>query len=1259
MADSYQRECSHCGTPLPASSPGGHCPKCLLGFASGVESADLASDELLSSSQLRYFGDYELESEIARGGMGVVYRARQVSLNRPVAIKMILAGQLATPDAITRFKIEAEAAANLDHPHIVPVYEIGEHELQHYFSMKLVEDAEDASQWATSRAATPVGIREIAVLLEKVSRAIAYAHERGVLHRDVKPSNILVDGAGEPQLTDFGLAKLLNADQSLLTLTSTGLGSPAYMAPEQAQGGATLSSDVYGIGAVLFTMLTGEPPFQGATALETIRLASEQPPRPPKSLNAGIPDDLQTVCLKCLEKEPAKRYASARELADDLGRFAKGEPVSARPVGVAGQLRRWCRRNPALSALSAALVLAFVLGFAGVAWQWQRAEKSAVLAGMASEDAKQKTAELARTLARTDERSAARLLDENEPDRALAHLARALRTKPSSQSSARAIVAILSDWQFEWRVPEPIVAESQMDSFELNRNREQLRVSVEDKLALWDVAEWRALDTREAHDFDPAPREAVAPPTDPGFPCQVARPASGIGLVGLSEDTRKAAWWGEDGEHGSVSFNHPILDYAHRPEDDAVIFLSGTSPDLTHSVYRRSDGERLSSESIEAHSFLRPEWMGPEDSAPPILPVITPFGSVLFYRWATGELEYEHGFAGWYFGQMSPDGTRCVFYSSEFTISGLDLLTMEWWHNRSVIKDVTGFSFSPDGGKFVAITRHAESVRAFDAGTGSELVQRRPIVGDSQGHFWGADCKSVVFGRGDTVFKRNVDPSYAIDQQIGGACVDAGYSPGGRWIVAIETGSNKLVVWDATDLAGRREFGEGYSRASVGSNGKLVAGIDRSGGVTVWNLENGEEVAKIAIGGNPIYAAFSPRSDRLAILCNSTGDQTEVVVVSLPSGETTVPATPLSMARMREVAFLADGDQLVIHGVVGAVRFDTRSQQEFPLPVNDLSEGGGVDQWGAAVALTPDRTRVGGAATHSRNLRVMDASRSDLLAELRADTEFPYSIAFTPDGRGLVLGSESQFEVWDWEGQRRRFAPAALGFEYPHHVSCATGSPLIALSGDSRKGRGVAGIWNIETGFRVGRIIARPSLIHRIEFHPDGSQFLYSEPGDGGGLWVRHLLPPDDPVPSWLPDLADAIARQTLDADGNSQPIDTAHREELFDRLATMPGNSGYARWVRWQLESGDDKTINPLSKQTREEWANAALERGGRTNLDAVLRVFPNRTDAVEQLGQWFEQVSPPPVDELVHIEQALRTEQARWASRYHAKRATRLESE
>src|SRR5438046_3526735 len=321
-----KRVCPTCGATVFADAPQGVCSGCL--FRTGLASLDNESDEAFeptSQRMLKQFGDYELLEEIGRGGQGVVYRARQKSLNRIVALKVIGLAHWATEAHVKRFRMEAEAAAHLDDPRIVPIYEIGDRDGACYFSMKLIE----GGQLDKIIGSELMPLRKAAELMAKLARTLDYAHQHGVLHRDVKPGNILLDAKGEPHLTDFGLARLVETE-STVTRTLEVLGTPSYMAPEQAAGNnaqLTSATDVYGLGAVFYQLLTGHPPFAGGTTYQTVRMVLETEPRQPRLWNPKIDRDLSTICLKCLEKDPKRRYASALALAEDLEHWLRHEPL--------------------------------------------------------------------------------------------------------------------------------------------------------------------------------------------------------------------------------------------------------------------------------------------------------------------------------------------------------------------------------------------------------------------------------------------------------------------------------------------------------------------------------------------------------------------------------------------------------------------------------------------------------------------------------------------------------------------------------------------------------------------------------------------------------------------------------------------------------------------------------------------------------------------------------------------------------------------
>ncbi len=348
----------------------GLCMACVakMGFSEAEIGIDPRPDDGPVKSEvprkIRYFGDYEIRSEVARGGMGVVYRARQMTLNRDVALKMVMGGVLASETEVQRFRTEAEAAARLDHPNIVAIYEFGEHEGCQYFTMKFIEGGSLAQRIGEYTGHQ----RAAAVLMAKVARAIHYAHQHGVLHRDVKPANILLDEYGDPHVTDFGLAKIVE-DERNLTLSGAVMGSPAYMAPEQAEGSSkriSAGTDVYGLGAVLYHLLTGSPPFKGKSAMQVVAKVIDSAPALPSSLMPKLDEQLESICLRCLEKNPASRYSSAAGLADDLERWLQGEHRESSRAPFAARLRNRIRRNPVVAGCLAVAVLA--LGMVG--WKY-------------------------------------------------------------------------------------------------------------------------------------------------------------------------------------------------------------------------------------------------------------------------------------------------------------------------------------------------------------------------------------------------------------------------------------------------------------------------------------------------------------------------------------------------------------------------------------------------------------------------------------------------------------------------------------------------------------------------------------------------------------------------------------------------------------------------------------------------------------------------------------------------------------------------
>lgn len=447
--------CGKCGMALGSSNLGGMCPRCLMteGLPSRPTAKTSDTTRISNPLFLRSFGDYELLQEVARGGMGIIYKAKQRSLGRIVAIKVLSSGEFASPEFVQRFQAEATAAARLQHPNIVAIHEVGEHDGVRYFSMDFVE----GPNLAQLLGGRPLAPERAATYLRTIAEAIQYAHQQGILHRDLKPSNVLLDPFGEPRVTDFGLAKVLTGDSDL-TMTGQVLGTPGYLPPEQADstyGPLTPAADVYSLGAILYFMLTARAPFAAGTLHETLRQVLTCDAVAPSVLNPEVPRDLETICLKCLEREPGRRYASAAALAEDLRRYLEQEPIVARPLSAVGRLNRWCRRRPSLAAVWLLLAALAVGSTASSFWIARaRAQVEASLVKVRSAEATGR--EHLREARLGEARAVRQTTNPGRRAQVLAALAEAARIRPGADLRDEAVAALMltdiravTNWDFQ------------------------------------------------------------------------------------------------------------------------------------------------------------------------------------------------------------------------------------------------------------------------------------------------------------------------------------------------------------------------------------------------------------------------------------------------------------------------------------------------------------------------------------------------------------------------------------------------------------------------------------------------------------------------------------------------------------------------------------------------------------------------------------------------------------------------------------------
>ncbi len=1150
-------------------------------------------------SKLRYFGDYELLEEIARGGMGVVYKARQSTLKRIVALKMILTGQLAGSDDVKRFYAEAEAAAKLEHPNIVPIFEIGQAESQHYFSMSFVE-GESLAQRVVREVIAP---KEAAKIMHKVALAIAYAHVEGVVHRDLKPANILLDKSGDPHVTDFGLAKTFEstgeASDSASNLTATGqvLGTPSYMPPEQARGGAKEIgplADVYSLGAVLYCLITGRPPFQAASPLDTLLQVIERDPVGPRSLNPAVPRDLETICLKCLEKDPARRYGSAKAFADDVERWLRGEPIQARPAGVWERTLKWAKRRPATMTVLGVTAVAILclLYVGGALWlsTLERASLADALEGQVEQTqtahnltkgalAKAEQAERDEAAARkkAERQAADRLFEQSlakclpeDPRVGLLWLVRSLdeATKIGAPDLEQSCRRQLAAWSRNLHPPRfvlpsgittpvlnsPVVAYSSNGSTFLAGDQTQFQ--------RWDSKTGKPLGSRATLEFQ-------------GQKCAMLAFHPNGQIAVTTYFNNSAQLW-------DVATAKPIGSPLKHPDQGRgqMIRIMAFSP----------DGKRLVTSSEDGSTRL---W----DIAAEKFVEIVPEGNTAFTNKQAAT--------------FSADGETVLL---AYDLKSIQLFDGRTGERRGPVRDlgeaILGMAVSPDGK--MLLTGHYKKVSLWDLEAWKPRWTGIPFAASSPSEpnvavAFSHDGKMAAAGDSQAVRLWDVRTGQPLGLPMrlsesfslsGEQVSSLAFSPDDRAIVV--SGASYMVrVWE---LAARGELGVCWHhplliRAIFSPDGTTVLTSSQDNKARLWDAATGEPLpatlqhpAIQAIG--QIWAlAYSPDGKTVLTGCNDGTARLWKVESGEPIG------APMEHPDMvMSVAYHPDGKTCATASYDGTVlRWDTTTGQRVGSSIKhpeglglwsiQFSRSGktllgcyrdesarlwevetgkllGVDNSGIQHAFfSPDGKSVWTGAPQ-RNTSGMPAQRI-ALREWDANTAKPLkppleveggSLTFNPDLSQAVSVRYMDNTVWFWDPQSGKSlgSPLTLGSPFAGFAFSPDGRLL--LTGSWKESAGDARLWDVETRKQVGPAWVHGGLGAMVAFSPDGKTMLMAS-GDGTVL-LRKIPEPVVGTPERLSCWIQVLTGLELEENGLVRVLNADAWQQRQQRLNEPDGKA-------------------------------------------------------------------------------------------------------